>query len=290
MYSAAILLLGCGGMELTDKDKEELEALKAEKEAATQKEEAEQADEESLLKSKDPIFLRGYLSSSFAISVDGISFEDSEDFYSAQLDKLEAEKIENGFADYELTLSGRLGLSDLKYGMTVYAESAGEAGFGKETVVVADGTFEVKFPAQASGETFQIRANKRLGVILKNPEGDTIHWCYNFYGRKVSMVDHESKPVILREFFTKLTKYDCNISKQKDDTLHIPQSVSEVVPDDKASTEAQNDQWDREWEEQTEKAKDKAPSQEQIDQWDREWDELILEQNSDTDTTSETGV
>jgi len=280
------IALGCG-TDLTGEDKEELERLRAEQEVADKAEEEKQTEAEAVEKSdneeflsQEPVYLRGYLSSSFTISVDDQSFEDSEDFYSAQIEKMEAEKIAQGFEGYDLELKGRLGLADLKYGMSVYIESAGEEGYGAETVVVADGTFEVRFPPQASGDTFQIRANKRIGVVLSNDEGDVVHWCYNFYGRKVAEVTHDSKPVILREFFTKLTKYDCQVAKKKDGTLGIPQHVSEVVPDDKASTEAQNDQWDREWEESIESATDDDnPTQEQIDKWDQEWNDLIEEQN-----------
>lgn len=279
---SALLFLGCGA-ELPNADQEELDRLRAEEAAAKEVEserEEQIALEEEELASNEPVFLRGYLSSSFSISVDGQNFEDSEDFYSAQIENLEAEKLVQGYDDYDLTVTGRLGLADLKYGMSVYVESAGESGYGKETVVVADGTFEIQFPPEASGDTFQIRANKRIGVTLTNDEGDVVKWCYNFYARKVTEVTHGSKPVILREFFTKLTKYDCQTAKKKDGSLGIPKHVSEVVPKDKASTEAQNDQWDQEWEDDvaTKKGKHKEPTQEQIDQWDQEWEDLIKAQ------------
>lgn len=218
-----------------------------------QKEKSSNEDEQSLV-SYEPIYLRGSVSSGFTISVDGQNYDDSEDFYTQQLDVLEAEKIENGYEDYELTFDAALGLNDLKNGMTVYAESDGETGYSGETIVSNNGTFEIQFPAKADGERLNVRANKRIGIILKGPENELIYWCYNFSATTETTIGPDNKPVILRHFNTKLTKYKC--SGRRNNPLSIPQNPSFAdgnsgnVDDGKAPTQEQIEEWDRQWEEE----------------------------------------
>jgi len=167
-----------------------------------------------------PMMLRGYVSSAFDITVDGKHYEDSEDFYTQQIDVLEKQKDDGGYSEYSLEFDAEVGLGELKTGMEVFVVATADQGFAGETIVIYDGTWEVKLPPEAKGDSFQVRANKRVGVRLTGPEGDVVEWCYNFYGIKLLSLDDKSKPIILKNFQTKLTKYRCPLSSKS--ILGIP--------------------------------------------------------------------
>jgi hypothetical protein len=214
-------------------------------------EEEDQNKESLMVETNEPIYLQGSVSSGFSITVNGQSYLDSEDFYTQQLDALEAEKAEK-YPGYELMFDADLGLNDLKNGMTIYAEGIGDTGYAGETIVVNDGTFEIKFPSKAEGETINVRANKRIGITLEGRDGDLIYWCYNFSAILETTISAKNKPIILRHFDTRLTKYKC--TGRRSNPLSIPMNESSVsvnqVDDGKAPTQAQLDEWDREWEEE----------------------------------------
>jgi len=156
-----------------------------------------------------PVSLRGYISSAFDVTVDGSTYTDSEDFYTKQLSKLDDAKAAAGYEDYTLKFDAEIGLNDLKNGMRVYIAGIGDTGYAAEASVLADGTFAVQFPAEAVGDTFNIRAAKRIGVSLTHPGKDTVAWCYNFSADKQLTVADKDKPAILRAFSSRITKYKC---------------------------------------------------------------------------------
>jgi len=202
---AVIFLVGCGIQE------EDADLLK-------QKDSSIKEEKETTQKEEETISLRGYVSAAFAITVDGELYSDSEDFYSQQVDSLHAEMIEDGYKGYDLYLDAQLGLKDLKRNMRVYAVSEGDEGYAAEEVIDYEGKFSIKFPSDAKGSDLLIRANKRIGVRLVKGD-ETIRWCYNFSARKEVVLG--DKPIILRDFFTKLTKYKCK-AESGNDTLRIP--------------------------------------------------------------------
>jgi len=208
-FSALLLLVGCGvDLNKADDTQGQTNAKKNE----------EKPQEDTAV--KEPVALRGYVSSAFDLTVDGDHYTDSEDFYTAQLDKLEGEKYAGGYDDYKMTFDAKIGLNDLKQGMLVYIAGQGDKGYGAEATVSYNGTFEVRLPGDATGDTFNIRANKRIGVRLTGPEGEKVTWCYNFYAAKQMALAEKDKPIILREFYTKLTKYECQGNAT--DTINIP--------------------------------------------------------------------
>lgn len=220
-----------------------------------------------------PLYIRGSVSSGFNITVDGIRYDDSESYYTDQIERLEQEKIIEGYEGYELTFDAEVGLTDLKNGMTVFAEALGNEGYASETIVVADGTFKMQFPEDAAGD-YRVRANKRIGVILRN-EFETIYWCWNFSANRQLSLYPDSKPVILRNFDTRLTKYQCQA--RKTNALSIPKNPSRVVISDQPAQQAQIDAWDDEWEEEIVGNNDsEIITQEQIDAWDKEWQEQVV--------------
>lgn len=264
---AITALVGCG-IHLDDPKSQE---------TAQTTEQIEEKEETLVYSEPQPVYLKGSVSAGFNITVDGQTYEDSEDFYTKQIDALEAEKDANGYADYSLTFDARLGLTDLKDGMTVQAEGIGEEGYAGETIVVNDGTFEIRFPPEADGETLNIRANKRIGVILRNGN-ETIYWCYNFLANKETEIGLDKKPIILRHFKTRLTKYKC--AGRQANPLSIPKNASNVVIADKPSQPAQIESWNDQWQEEVVDNNDQPITQAQIDAWNQEWNDKVVGNNN----------
>lgn len=261
---AVLLVTGCG-----------IELQQPTEETINQPTETVEEPEEVINYSEpQPIYLKGSVSSAFNITVDGQNYTDSEDFYTQQLDVLTSEKEANGYADYKLTFDAQLGLNDLKDGMTLQAEGIGDTGYAGETIIINDGTFELRFPSEAEDEILNIRATKRIGVILTSTKGENIYWCYNFYAKKEIELKANGKPIILRHFETKLTKYKCE--GRKTSSLSIPKNASNVVIADKPSQPAQIESWDDQWQDEVIDIDDKAPTQEELDAWDKEWNEVVL--------------
>jgi len=156
-------------------------------------------------------YLTGYVVSAFDMDVNGRRYEDSEDFYTQQLGELESEMEAAGYVGYSLSLSGELGLDDLKYGMDVYVVAHGKTGFAGDTRVNENGRFMLGIPDGSGDEVFRIRTNKRVSVILTSPDKrDVVRWCYNFSSANTEGTLAE--PVLISQFTTKLTRYQCSDS------------------------------------------------------------------------------
>jgi hypothetical protein len=195
----------------------------------------------------DGVTFAGYLSPAFSITVDGVRYADSEDFYTQQIDKLAKDAKADGYAGWTLDFDAQIGLDDLKYGMKVYIAAASGRGYAAETIIAEDGTFAVQFPKEAVDSVYQVRANKHISVSLTNPAdetgNDSVRWCYNFSAvdQSVSLSDHD-KPIILNSFVTRVTKYECSASSNGG--ISIPQDLQRKVKkvvDDTLVDESAND-------------------------------------------------
>ena len=191
---SVLLVASCGGITYTDS------AAKASQTPDTQ-------------------VLKGYVSSAFDITVDGENYKDSEDFYSKEIDTLQTQADAAGYADWALTFDAKIGLDDLRDGMKVFVISSSVKGYAAQVGVDAGGRFNVTFPATENAK-YQIRAVKRINVILKNPDttatNKKVVWCYNFSAnaQDVEMGSATGEtPIILNTFTTELTKYECSNSQ-----------------------------------------------------------------------------
>ena len=175
----------------------------SEADAATKN--AEAADEPTPATTGVSVSLQGYIASAFEVEVDNESFADSEDFYTRQLDRLLDEAALAGYRGYDLKFDAELGLGDMKRGMRVYVIGGESRGYGAEASVQGDGTFSMMVPSDG---TYRIRAVKRINVILTKGK-KTVQWCYNFSAVEQAIDLTDTRPVIMRSFETRITKYAC---------------------------------------------------------------------------------
>ena len=177
------------------------------------------------LNQTDKIEFTGYVANAFEVSVDGNVYSDLEDFYTEELARLPQKVQEAGYGDtYEINFDAKIGFEDLWQGMIVYIGAVSDRGYQGTGRVTRGGEFAIEMPKRAIEEVYKVRANKRINVILTS-ESEIINICYNFSAIEQSVLFSESeKPIILKDFVTKITAYAC--SDQKDSGIAIPKAVT----------------------------------------------------------------
>ena len=178
----------------------------------------------------DLLEFKGYVPSAFDVTVDGESYLDLEDFYTEELGRLPERVQEAGYpADFEIELDARIGFSDLWSDMAVYIVSENDRGFFGKSEVQEDGSFAIQLDALENHSTYKVRATKRIGIILSR-EGEQIQICYNFSAIDQSIsFDAGQKPIILKDFVTKITGYAC--PSIQSDGLAVPTADETLSPD-----------------------------------------------------------
>ena len=213
-------VLGCGQMEEVPE--------------AQQAPEIETNDEQIVKAAVKPqnLTLAGYIPSASGITVDGESFDTTEDFYTQQLSRLEADKVEAGYSqDDQLIFDAELGLRDFKRNMWVEITATDDTGYADESSVIS-GKFKVRFPADADGDWFRVIATKRIAVQIITTEGEVHQWCYNLSSDREEQLEAGDKPLIIRNFRTSFTRYDCRASR--DTTIGIPAAIQATEAQEKA--------------------------------------------------------
>lgn len=196
----ALALSACGKDDsCSDKDKSGLTASSSCDSAA------KAADEPT-----DQFVLKGSITSAFAVVVDGESFNDLESFYTTEVGRLPAKVEKQGYTGYDVKFDAEVGFDSLYRGMTVYLQGSEKRGYQARTTVARDGTFAVNMEPDAAGDTYMIRANKRVAVVLTKDGEPTKKWCYNFSAVDLGVPYAEKdKPIQISNFTSTITALDC---------------------------------------------------------------------------------
>jgi hypothetical protein len=172
------------------------------------------------------IVINGYVSP-ININVDGVGYSDSEDFYTSEVGRLE-KLVKLQYPNYILFFDAEVGLKDFKQGLVAYMVSTGDVGVSDETPVDGRGQFKFNLPAKTDlTQNYILRAYKRIGLRLEYKD-DVITWCYNFYAEKNVIIEN-GKSMILRDFVTKITKYQCTSTKTAGISLPSNDMPSKIV-------------------------------------------------------------
>lgn len=155
----------------------------------------------------DYFSVEGYVTP-IGISVDGKVYKDSEDFYTQEVRKLQADVLKS-YPGYKLTFDADVGLRNFKTGMYVFLVATNDVGVASETYVNANGQFIFTIDGSVDRKAeYTLRASKRIGLQLTKKGEETVSWCYNMYAEKNVALD--GKPNILRNFTTSVTDYQCS--------------------------------------------------------------------------------
>lgn len=174
--------------------------------------------------------VQGSVASAFGITVDGVDYSDIEDFYTTAVGSLSGSLGSLGLEGYTVdSFTGGLGFKDLTNNMSVFVQASGDRGYAAKTSVNSNDTFQVTFPAEASGDVYQVKAVKKIRLVASKAEvvvtveGEeniaseivtTKYICWNFAAADTSVDYSEVEiPVILSNFETSLTAKDCEAEK-----------------------------------------------------------------------------
>jgi hypothetical protein len=176
--------------------------------------------------------IEGSLTSAFQMTVDGVAYEDSEDFYSTEVLRLPDKAAAAGFAGWQARFEAVLGFSDLARGMTVYVAPIGKTGYSGSASVSMDGKFRVEIPFDGKDSNYNVRAVKRVNIVLSKDK-EVRRFCYNFSANlKEISLQEGTLPFILDEFQTRWTLYSCEPGTTTASTggLQLPVGVT-PMPD-----------------------------------------------------------
>ena len=175
----------------------------------------------SQLASGDYFNVDGYVSP-INISVNGKQFKDSEDFYTQEMVRLQAE-VKKEYAGYTLSFDAAVGLKNFKTGMYVFLVAENDNGVASESYVDGTGKFSFMFDSKVEKKTmYTLRATKRIGLRLTKGQ-EVIQWCYNMYAEKEMAL--ETSPVVLRNFATAVTQYQCS---DYNDGIQLPDRAQDI--------------------------------------------------------------
>ena len=147
----------------------------------------------------------GYVSP-IDIKVNATTYSDSEEFYTKELDNL-TEQANAAYPGYDVTFNASLGLSDFITGMSVFLVAESNQGVASQTTVDGDGgfTFMLNGPVDTNA-SYTLQGTKRMAVVLTK-DTTTVTWCYNLSAK--ANIALKNNPIILRNFTTSITKYEC---------------------------------------------------------------------------------
>ena len=178
-------------------------------------------DSSQLATSSDSFNVDGYVSP-INISVNGKQYKDSEDFYTQEMVRLQAD-VKKEYAGYTLSFDAAVGLKNFKTGMYVFLVAENDNGVASESYVDGTGKFSFMFDSKVDKKTmYTLRATKRIGLRLTKGQ-EVIQWCYNMYAEKEMAL--ETSPVVLRNFATAVTQYQCS---DYNDGIQLPDRQQDI--------------------------------------------------------------
>jgi len=173
--------------------------------------------------------LQGSVTSAFAVTVDGEQFPEMESYFSAEKARLPAKVAEGGYEGWNADFEAEIGYLDLTRGMIVFVQSANQRGYSARGTVGSDGNFSIEMPSQAAGDTYMLKSNKRIAVVLTK-DAETKRFCFNFAAVNTNVeYGEKDKPIVLDDFTSTITAYDC--PQDSNDGLDLPpNSVTSTAP------------------------------------------------------------
>ncbi len=171
----------------------------------------------------------GAVISAFSVTVDGASYGDMEQFYTAEQGRLAKKISDAGYAGAtNVRFDAQLGFLDLWHNMSVFIVADGNQGYMASGNIDSNGAFAIKLPDDAVGDSYNVRANKRIRVNF-NYESTSKTFCYNFSAVQQSVsLAARAKPILLNKFESTLTAYDCPVDAPVS-SLKIPNAPSANV-------------------------------------------------------------
>jgi hypothetical protein len=160
-----------------------------------------------------PNYLRGGITSAFDLTVDGVAYRDSEDFFTQQVRKLPVQLAAagNDLTDRTVRFTGRMGLADLWKDMVIFVQPISGQGSSGYSAIQANGQFSFLAKGIEPDAQFQIRAVKRIGVEIVKDNAIEKLYCFILSAREQTA--QLNTFVNLNTFDTQLTEYACEANQ-----------------------------------------------------------------------------
>ncbi len=169
------------------------------------------------------VLFSGCVQRAFALKVNGVSFNDSEHFYTRFIPDLILSKPEyaKAFQGAKVEVEGRYGLDTFGANTGVYLSATGGDGHLYQAVTDTQGKFSVTVEPKALNGVFKARVVLRIGLSIRHASGSQERFCYLLHGERSGIrISDSTKPIIFSDFKTQLNTYECEKSKEED--LLIP--------------------------------------------------------------------
>ena len=167
------------------------------------------------------IVVVGYISP-INITVDGVNYSDSENFYTKKLERLRSDAVTK-YPQYSITITGDLGLPSFAYGFSAFIAAVGDTGYAGSTTVSGQGKLSFTFHPDSDQQVpYEVTVSKRLGIRLTKGS-DVISQCYNLMG--ATQINLDGHPFLVRSFTSQVTSYQCGQDPSDSGiALPVPQS------------------------------------------------------------------
>lgn len=201
-------LTACGDYELTNKNQD--------------------AELEAALAPGSKIEFSGYVQRAFEITVEGVTFNDTEDFYTNFVDDLilSDDRYAEALADAEITIEGEYSVEKFGSSSRVFMSSQQGDGHIYESTTNNQAKFTIEVDVSATDEVFKARVINRIGLNVAYEDGTEERFCYILHANRSSIsVTETSKPIIFDDFKTQLNSYNCEEAASK---IEIPTSGIDI--------------------------------------------------------------
>ena len=196
---------------------------------------SKKSDEESA--ALQTVNFSGFVQRAFTLKVEGVSFNDSEHFYTRFISDLVMTNptYKDVLGKSEITIEGEYGLERFAANSSVFIASMAATGHLFQAITDSQGKFTVGVKPDALDETFKARIVVRIGLLIKNGS-DSLHYCYLLHSIKEGVhLSESSKPIIFDDFKTQLNTYQCSDERNKG--IEIPTNAT-PSPDTPTTTKA----------------------------------------------------
>ena len=177
----------------------------------------------------------GFVQRAFTLKVEGVSFNDSEHFYTRFIPDLIMTNptYKDALGKSEITIEGEYGLERFAADSSVFVASMAATGHLFQARTDSQGKFTVGVKPDALDETFKARIVVRIGLLIKSGT-DSLHYCYLLHSINEGVhLSESSKPIIFDDFKTQLNTYQCSDERNKG--IEIPTN-STPSPDTPTTT------------------------------------------------------
>lgn len=185
----------------------------------------------------NPIIFKGFVQRAFPITVEGVSFNDSEHFYTRFIDDLiySNQEYATALEGAKIEIEGEYGVTRFGSDASVFLSSEQNEGHIFQSRTASNAEFKVEVVSESLDESFKARVIIRIGLVIDSGDHSSQHYCYILHSIIDGIsIDEHTKPIIFNDFYTQLNEYNCSDRNGID--IDIDRGIEGSVKDNEGST------------------------------------------------------